>query len=439
MKSNLSLFSFLLLSVFAQFFVTVETCYAQLPPTPNQALKSIVRPSIKDLPIDKPYISIDLFYSIALLEPTYSNNWIFQEGKFGINIGDATIVGGKQNFKGFNQINNDTLLSKIQGKIADEKYYETDNIYSSITAFTFDNGQFGIRKFAVSNARLYVMFAQFDNSADGEFFENAFKSFKVVGEAEVKAEIQRKLEEATPKDLLQTPAIKNQLSDTKVENLKGKIKKIAEESETVSNEIDKRNRRITGFREYDKTGNLTKIVRYDYRGNPDSIEVYGFIDGKRVSKTGYVKYPYNPPPPAAAPSRQQPEPKRDLRYSTSYEKKYKEGKLTENIFYGNNGIAWQRQVSNYKDNQLEFLVYSGDGIINRKVVSTLDKKGLIVEETSFDVKTDKPYADRKYSYAYEFDRKGNWIKKITSNEVTENSKTFFKPLYVYYRTITYYD
>ena len=128
-----------------------------------------------------------------------------------------------------------------------------------------------------------------------------------------------------------------------------------------------------------------------------------------------------------------------MRYTTSYEKKYQDGKVVEKIFYGNNGIAGSRQVSNYKDNQLEFLVYSSDGKLNQKYVSTLDKKGLIVEETSFDVQTNNPYADRKYSYAYEFDKNGNWIKKITSKEVTENGKTFFKPLYIYYRTISYYE
>ena len=69
----------------------------------------------------------------------------------------------------------------------------------------------------------------------------------------------------------------------------------------------------------------------------------------------------------------------------------------------------------------------------------LDKNGLIIEETSFDVATQKPKSDRKYKYVYEFDKKGNWIKKTTSNEVTEEGKTFFKPLYVNYRIISYYE
>lgn len=293
MKSKLSLFSFLLLSIFVQLFVSSETCFSQLTPTPNQTPKPFVRPSVKDLPVEKPYVSIDLNYSISLSEPTYSNNWIFQEGKIGINAANAEIAGGKQNFKEFTQINNNTLLSKVQGKVIGEKYMEADSIYSSITTFAFDDGKFGIRKLSLSDDRLYLMFAQFDNSADGKFFENAFKTFKIVSEAEVKAEIQRRFKEATPQDLPQEPALKNQQSDAKEENLNGKVSKIIEESENITNDVAKKNRKISQTREYNKEGNLTKVVRIDYRGNPDSIEVYGFIDGKRVSRTGYVKYPFH--------------------------------------------------------------------------------------------------------------------------------------------------
>lgn len=437
--TSTTLYIVLLLNVFVQITVHSEMCFAQLPSASGQTPKPFALPSIKDSLNLRPYVSIDLSYRILLPEPTYSNNWIFQEGKIGINVANADIVGGKQNLTEFTQINNNALLSKIQGKVTDEKYYEADNIYSSITSFVFYDGKLGIRKFSLSDDRLYVMFAQFNNSTDAEFFGNAFKTFKIVNEAEVKAEIQRKFEEATPQDLPQEPVLKIQQSDVKEEKLKGKVKKIVEESENVTNDMDKKNRKISQTREYNKTGNLTKIVRIDYRGNPDSIEVYGFINGKRVSKSGYVKYPYNPPPPAPIPSKIQPEPKRDLRYTTSYEKKYQHGKLIEKAFYGNNGVIWLRQVSNYKDNQLEFLIYASDGKLNQKYVSTLDKNGLIAEEISFDVVTQKPNSDRKYKYTYEFDKKGNWIKKTTSKEVTEEEKTFFKPLYIYYRTISYYE
>jgi hypothetical protein len=439
MKNRLFVFSILFLCISLQVFVCSETCTAQLPPISNPGLPMYSNPSVEDLSVKRPYVSIDLYYSISLPEPTYSNNWIFKEGRVGINVNNAQIVGGKQNFKDFTQTNNSNLISKLQGKITDEKYYDGDNTYSSITFFAFDNGKFAIRKFAVSANRLYIMFAEFEKSDNGEFFENTFKTFKIVSELEVKSEIQRKLIEATPQDLPQKPILKDQQPDAKDENLRGKVSKIVDESETITDDVGKKNKRISQTREFDKDGCLTKVVQIDYRGNPDSVEVYGFIDGKRVSKAGYVKYSYNPPAPKATPSKIQPEPKRDLRYTTSYEKKYRNGKLIEKTFYGNNGTMWLRQVSNYTDNQLEFLVYSSDGKLNQKYVSTIDKKGLVVEETRIDVLSQKPSADTKYKYEYVLDKSGNWTTKILSKQVTEDGKTFFKPLYIYYRTITYYE
>ena len=81
MKIKLSLFSVLFLSVFAQLFVVSENCFGQMPPAPIQTPKPIVRPSIKDLPVERPYVSLDLNYSILLRESTYSNNWIFRKAK----------------------------------------------------------------------------------------------------------------------------------------------------------------------------------------------------------------------------------------------------------------------------------------------------------------------------------------------------------------------
>ena len=263
------------------------------------------------------------------------------------NCCDASIAGEKQDFKKFNRINNETLLSKVKGIVADEKHSENDFSYSSVTSFAFDDGKFGIRKYVVSDNRLYVMFAQFDNSADAEFFANAFETFKIVSDAEVKAEIQRKFEEATPKDLPQEPVLKNLQTDAEEENLKGNVKKIVDESETITDDSNKKNRRISEISEYNRAGNLTKMVRIDYRGNPASITVYGFIDGKRVSKSGYVKYPYNPPPPMAAPSAQA-DPPSDSRYSMSYEKKYKDGNLVEKFYTEATAKLLRAQLTNTK-------------------------------------------------------------------------------------------
>lgn len=438
MKIKFSLGKIVCLSILAQLCFFFSISLAQSPPAPNQNAKQIERPSIKDLLIKRPYVSVDLNYSISLPDPTYSNNWIFQEGKIGISTANPNITGGKQTFEEFNQINNDSLLSKVKGHITDKKLTDTDNLRSSVTFFSFDNGSLGIRKYVLSDDRLYVMFALIENSVDGKFFEDAFGTFKLVGESEIKAEIQRRFEEAAPNELPQEPKLKNWQSDAQEENLKGKVKKIIEEDETIANDPNQTNRKLSETREYNKDGNLTKAVRIDYRGNPDSITVYGFIDGKRVSKSGYIKYSYNPPPSMGIPSAKSEAPT-DTRYSMSYEKKFKDGKLIEKLLYSNNGRVIVRIIYEYERDQKVESIYSDDGKLNQKYVYRTDKGGQIWERSDFDVSPNKPFGDKNYKFTYEFDKQGNWVKKITSEEVTEKGNTFFKPLYINYRTITYYD
>ena len=94
-----------------------------------------------------------------------------------------------------------------------------------------------------------------------------------------------------------------------------------------------------------------------------------------------------------------------------------------------------RVVFSYDGTQVEEQFYSGEGELYRKQVTTLDEKGNEVEQT-----VNEPRGNRttRYAYSYEFDAKGNWMKRTTSKWVTKEGKSFFEPSYVTYRTITYY-
>jgi hypothetical protein len=88
---------------------------------------------------------------------------------------------------------------------------------------------------------------------------------------------------------------------------------------------------------------------------------------------------------------------------------------------------------------VEKLVYSENGKLNQKYLSTLDDKGNEIERTNFDVLGLERDGDTKYSIKYDsFDEQGNWTKKTTSKLVTENGKRVYKLWNIYYRTITYY-
>jgi hypothetical protein len=129
--------------------------------------------------------------------------------------------------------------------------------------------------------------------------------------------------------------------------------------------------------------------------------------------------------------------KSDDRYLTRFEFKYDDQKrLIEKSWFHNNGNLSIRYVYNYKGNQREELVYSSDGSLNQRYVSIFDSKGHEQERTSFDTRDNASQA--KYSYAYEFDAEGNWIKRTTSKAVTKDGHSQLEPQYVDFRTITYW-
>jgi hypothetical protein len=66
----------------------------------------------------------------------------------------------------------------------------------------------------------------------------------------------------------------------------------------------------------------------------------------------------------------------------------------------------------------------------------LDDKGNRVEWTIFEVRDGT--ISSKLSYVYEFDAKGNWIKRTSSKWVTKDGRSYYEPENVYYRKIMYY-
>ena len=262
-------------------------------------------------------------------------------------------------------------------------------------------------------------------------------SFKLLSQSDVDAEIQRRVAEATPSPLPQEPVAKKLKSDAEDKGVKGKVKTIFTETENLDGSWAVTKRKPSEMEYYNEQGNLTKTVSYDYRGNPFQIEVYGYVTGDRVSDFKSIQYEYDPPPMVIGPAVSSPSPKYDSRYSYKYKYKYDDkGNLIEEFLYSSNGQVVTRTVYNIKGNQKESLSYSKDGSINAKYVYTLDDKGNEIEEADYQVKDDS--IRTKYSYSYEFDAHGNWIKKTTSKWVTKDGKSQYEPYSVAYRTIIYY-
>jgi hypothetical protein len=228
-------------------------------------------------------------------------------------------------------------------------------------------------------------------------------------------------------------------SDREDEGLIGKIKVVINETADLSNEAGKfaeGRRKLSTNETYDVDGNLIEQIFYDYMGNLRETRKYGYIDGDRASKHELTRHEYDPPP--AVPPSTATAKKWDTRYDWKYKYKYAaNGNRIEKAIYNGDGSLWIRDVTKFdiNDNKIEWARYSADGSLNFSSKSKYDEKKNKIEETYFNA--DDSVSSR-YSYTYEFDQEGNWIKQLRSKWVTKEGRSYFEVDKVMYRKITYY-
>lgn len=229
-----------------------------------------------------------------------------------------------------------------------------------------------------------------------------------------------------------------QMSDRDVDGLKGVVKIVEEEKSNFSHksgEWVESQRMCSSAIEYDKEGSRLKRDSCDYRGKPFQKEVYGFLDGDKIVKEEI--FPDDSAPPA--PKSLNDDKPRDKRYSFKFKYKYdSKGRRIQEEWFSNTGSLWIRDVRTYDDkgNEIEWYRYSSNGELNMKSISKFDDKGNEVEVTYISVAGKSP--DSTYSYSYEFDSRGNWIKRITKKLVNQNNKSEFQLYQTHYRKITYF-
>lgn len=327
------------------------------------------------------------------------------------------------------------------GKLISERQIEFDHHPSLELKLEFSDGLLFQRFYLVSR-RLYqtVLLLKSEQRADEAVAVKVLDSFKVLSDADVRAALKAKAAVAEPGPLPQEPVAPRIRSDADDDGLHGKVKTVFQESQDLSGTWSVQGRKPSSMEYYNERGNLTKRESYDYKGNLSDITVYGYLDGARVSRSKSIEHEYNPPPMMIASPSGEARPKSDSRYSNKFTFQYDDQKrLIEKSWLMNNGQPSIRYVYKYSGNpanQREELVYSADGSLNQRYLSILDDKGNEVEQTSFETRDGSVRG--KYSYVYEFDAQGNWIRRTTSKWTTKDGKSSYAPAYVDYRTISYY-
>ncbi|MFL6209823.1 MAG: hypothetical protein ACJ74W_13285 [Pyrinomonadaceae bacterium] len=366
-------------------------------------------------------------------------DWRTEAGVFMVGYIDGPRVVEATSKAAFDTIRN-TVLSTNGGKgtLTSEKDITLQGHPGRELRIEFPDGFGVLRLYAVGN-RIYQAIASLSTAkkAQEPTAVKILDSFKLLTQDDVQAELKRKVAAATPSPLPQEPVAKRPKSDAEDEGLKGRVQTIFTEDEDLSGTWSVSKRKPSSMKYYNERGNLTKHESYDYRGNPMDITVYGYLDGDRASDRESIRYEYDPPAMVIDSAPGEPKPKYDPRYTYKFKFKYDDkGHLLEQDWYGNSGKLWLRYVYKYDGNKREELVYSEDGSLNQRYMYTLDDKGHEIEETAYEAK-DGSIRD-KYSYAYEFDAQGNWIKRTTSKWVTKGGQASYQPAWVDYRMITYY-
>jgi hypothetical protein len=230
-------------------------------------------------------------------------------------------------------------------------------------------------------------------------------------------------------------AAQNKMSDRDWDFLKGRVQKVVTEHAVLKNHSGswvEEKRQLYNVATYDNEGNRVRDENY-YDGKLTETSDYSFIDGDRVVKVTTVSLPFNGG--SAAPLSKSNKPA-DPRYTYKFVYKYDGGRRTEEDWYRNDGSLFQRFVRVYDDKsrRVELTRNLADGRIPFRDLMTFDDKGNVIEETWL-----RPgIPEMRWSYSYEFDASGNWIKRTRMKWVKREGKESSEPYDVYYRTITYF-
>ncbi|MBL8124389.1 MAG: hypothetical protein JNJ39_09815 [Blastocatellia bacterium] len=447
-------------------FVFASSALSQPPPPAatgsgsGQVKKFAGWPSVSSLPVTEQFASLEGRFKIGLpksisgfaaLSPKQTGSsatgqqytWKFAEGDvvfFFLDFPDSNLTGSAADLVRIAENSKKRITERVpDAKLVSENQSTVNGVPASYFMYDLGLKGFATVQLFIDKKRVYRIDAAFKDRKTEKHLTSVFASFSLISQAEVDAELARRYEAMKPVPLPQAPAVSRPTSDAQDEGLKGKVKKVIEESEDRSGTWGVQGRKTTSVEYYDQSGALTQRDSYDSQGKPFQITVYGYIDGMRVSnyKTdneGNVFTVMGAPSPAVAIAPR----KSDPRFKYSYEYKYEGGKLVERQMVHNNGRRGMRYAYKHSLNQVEELVYSDDGKLNQRYVSILDANGNEIERTDFGVVNHDLYGDRRYKYSYEFDAAGNWVKKVTLKEVKENGVTSWLPDYISYRTITYY-
>lgn len=265
-----------------------------------------------------------------------------------------------------------------------------------------------------------------------------FESIKLASKESTDELVKKMVEENTPKPLPQFPVAQKAATDAVDDGLMGKVKAVFEETQFIKGEKAGSPRQKDNEDYYNELGNLTKSIDYDdTSGLPFQITVYGYINQKRVSRSGHVQYG-NEIGGIIVGSPTGTVTRRDNRFDYRFAFKYDQSnRMVEKTRYDNAGKIWTRLVFKYTGDSVEEILYDEAGKVNMRSLKKLDEKKNPISTTYYNSPMDG--WDSIYTYEYlEFDKEGNWLRQNMSKSRSFQGVVKEEWIMAKFRAISYY-
>ncbi len=243
-------------------------------------------------------------------------------------------------------------------------------------------------------------------------FALAVLATTISAQDKLSPELWKRIESESPKPLPHTPVVKRESSDAQDNGLKTKVKQVITEYRSYRDVYSDRGRVIGQIDDYDLNGNQIRGILFGNGGMLLGIEVYGFLNGGRISL--YKSVPsagrligIGSAPPKPNPPTQKPDP----RYTHKYEYTYTDGNLTLMRMFRNDGSRGMYYKYSTSPTERSTSAFTEFDELNWRTIYKLDEKGNEIEQINVDVR--KFYdGDRVYRIDNKaFDKAGNWTHR----------------------------
>lgn len=167
---------------------------------------------------------------------------------------------------------------------------------------------------------------------------------------------------------------------------------------------------------YDKKGRKTETTFYNPGGPVNHVRTFAYDDRGRMIREVHLG------------------PDGTIRNSSVYTYDA-DGRLAERSQYGPDGALILRRASTYdrKGRETDWAIHRGDGGPVTSQKRSYDERGNVLESVSY---ANGVQVSRE-TFAYEFDARGNWVRRRVVREAVRKG-TSHTEIEVNYRTITYY-